>query len=138
MVREALFLLDPIEIGFEKAWVINLLVRFIRFVQKHVELKLTKTTLTLLGPTYFLYTKARGGVKFHPPLKSQLSLKKSMFFCHEVNFCINSALFWCITLVSSSMLTKISNFIEKRSKFGTFLKIELYASYLHQNKAKTT
>ena len=49
--------------------------------------------LTLLGPTYFLYTKAGGGVKFHPPLKSQLSLKKSMFFCHEVNFCINSALF---------------------------------------------
>ena len=39
MVREALFLLDPIEIGFEKAWVINLLVRFIRFVQKHVENK---------------------------------------------------------------------------------------------------
>ena len=93
--------------------------------------------LTLLGPTYFLYTKARGGVKFHPPLKNQLSLKKSMFFCHEVNFCINSALFWCITLVSSSMLTKISNFIEKRPKFGTFLEIELYASYMHQNKAKT-
>ena len=47
MVREALFSLDSIEIGFEKAWVINLLVRFIRFVQKHVELKLTKTISSL-------------------------------------------------------------------------------------------
>ena len=57
-------------------------------------------------------------------------------FCHELNFCINPALFWCIALVPSSILTKISNFIEKRTKFGTFLKIELCGSYIHQKKAK--
>ena len=43
-----------------------------------------------------------------------------------------------MTLVSSSMLTKTSDFIEKRTEFGTFLKIELYASYIHQNEAKTS
>ena len=94
--------------------------------------------LTLLGPTYFLYTKARGGGEISPPHKQSTFSNKKHVFCHGVNFCINSALFWCITQVSSSMLTKINNFIEKRSKFGTFLEIELYASYTHQNKAKTT
>ena len=53
MVREALFSLDSIEIGFEKAWVINLLVRFIRFVQKHVELKLTKTISSRKGTKFW-------------------------------------------------------------------------------------
>ena len=53
MVREALFSLDPIEIGFEKAWVINLLVWFIRFVQKHVELKLTKTISSHKGTKFW-------------------------------------------------------------------------------------
>ena len=50
MVREALFLLDPIEIGFEKAWVINLLVRFIRFVQKHVENKILECIRFEMAP----------------------------------------------------------------------------------------
>ena len=90
------------------------------------------------GPdVFFIHWGPRGGET--PPLKKLTSSKeKHVFFCHEVNICINSALFWCITLVSSSMLTKISDFIEKRTKFETFKKIELYASYVHQNKAKTT
>ena len=80
----------------------------------------TPGPLTLLGLTFYFYTKAWGGMKIHPPLKIDLFLKKNMFYHHEVNFCINSALFWCIALFSSSILANFSNFIEKKCKIWNF------------------
>ena len=75
------------------------------------------------GPDVFFLHQGLRGVKIHPPLKIDLFLKKNMFYHHEVNFCINSALFWCIALVFSSILANFSNFIEKSAKFGTFKKM---------------
>ena len=60
-----------------------------------------------------------------------------MFYNFEVNLSINSASFWCVTLVSKSVLTNIKNYVENGTKFGTFLKIEVYASYVPEKKAKS-
>ena len=93
--------------------------------------------LTLLSLTSYFYTKAWGGGEFTPtPLKIKLFLKKNKFYHHEVKFCINSALFWCIAFFSRSTLANFSNFIEKSAKFGIFQKNESYSSYIHQKKAR--
>ena len=92
--------------------------------------------LTLLGLTSYFYTKAWGGDENSPPLKIDIFLKKNMLYQHEVNFCINSVLFWCIALVFSPILAYFSNFIEKSAKFGCFQKIGSYSCYIHQKKAK--
>ena len=102
-------------------------------------LRLVSYPQNILNPSgpdvLFLHQGLRGGEN-SPPLKKRCFSKENMFYHHEVNFCINSALFWCIALFSSSILANFSNFIEKSAKFGIFQKIESYSSYIHQKKAK--
>ena len=47
--------------------------------------------------------------KSHPP-QNQFCFYKTTFFLHEVKFCINSALFLCTVLFSSSILMNFSDF----------------------------
>ena len=54
-----------------------------------------------------------GGVKNHTPLKIT-------FFLHEVKFCINSVLFLCTVLFSSSVLMNFSDFGYKMTENSNF------------------
>ena len=50
-----------------------------------------------------------GCEKSHPP-QNQFCFYKTTFFLHEVKFCINSVLFLCTVLFSSSILMNFSDF----------------------------
>ena len=76
-----------------------------------------------------------GCEKSHPP-ENQFCFYKTKFFLHEVKFCINSALFLCTVLFSSSILMNFSNLGKKWLKIWTFLRIELQTSYVPQKKAE--
>ena len=57
--------------------------------------------------------------KSHPP-QNQVCFYKTMFFLHEVKFCINSALFLCTAFFSSSILMNFSDFGYKMTENSNF------------------
>ena len=58
-----------------------------------------------------------------PPFKINMSYRKSCFFHHGVKFCIDSASFWCKTLISSSILMNFRNFMKKWWKIQLLWKL---------------
>ena len=57
--------------------------------------------------------------KTHTP-QNQFCFYKTTFFLHEVKFCINSALFLCTVLFSSSILMNFSDFGYKMTENSNF------------------
>lgn len=68
------------------------------------------STLNPIDTGIFFDACVPGGCeKSHPP-QNQFCFYKTTFFLHEVKFCINSALFLCTVLFSSSILMNFSDF----------------------------